>query len=147
MRLEVSHHAGVCIINDAYNANPDSMRASLETFEAVTGNAERRVVVLGDMLELGEYAADSHKEVVDSVAARPHIAVAVLVGPQMRAASGALSNSGINLVLGEELNETFAARVAKMLLPGDAVLLKGSRRMGLERLIPAVKARPALAHA
>lgn len=147
MRLEVSDFAGICIINDAYNANPDSMRASLETFDAVAKNADRRVVVLGDMLELGEYAAASHEEVVESVAARPHIALAVLVGPHMKAASASLSKTGINVVLGNELDEEFAARVAKMLLPGDAVLLKGSRRMRLERLIPAVKAQPAFVHA
>ncbi len=147
MRLEVSHHSGVCIINDAYNANPDSMRASLETFDAVAKHADRRIVVLGDMLELGEYAAASHREVVEAVASRPHIAVAVLVGPQMKAAASPLSKTGVKVIFGDDLNEPFAAQVAKALQPGDAVLLKGSRRMRLERLIPAVKARPVMAHA
>lgn len=147
MRLEVSRHAEICIINDAYNANPDSMRAALDTFDEVARTADRRVVVLGDMLELGEYTQAAHREIVESLAARPHLNLVVLVGPQMKAAAGALSRHSAKLMLVDDLNEAHAGRIAAALKPGDAVLLKGSRRMRLERVIPAIHARPALAHA
>ncbi len=142
MRLEVSRIGGVCIINDAYNANPDSMRASLETFGEVAAEAKRRFVVLGDMLEMGEHSAMAHAEIVQSLRG---VYGAVLVGPAMRGAAAVLKGTDIRVTLFDDLNERHAAEVAATLKPGDAVLLKGSRRMRLERLLGAVKAPVAAA--
>lgn len=139
MRLEVVKMGGVCIVNDAYNANPDSMRASLETFFEVTAEAKRRFVVLGDMLEMGEHSEAGHREVVASLIDRP-LNGAVLVGKAMRGAAGALGGTNVEVRLADELDGTNARDVASMLRPGDAVLLKGSRRMRLERLLPAMEA-------
>ncbi|MHC4305530.1 MAG: UDP-N-acetylmuramoyl-tripeptide--D-alanyl-D-alanine ligase, partial [Planctomycetota bacterium] len=63
MRMTCQHVNGVAIYNDAYNANPESVVASLETFAELAADAPRRVLVLGDMLELGPMAADLHREV------------------------------------------------------------------------------------
>ncbi|MBX3377054.1 MAG: UDP-N-acetylmuramoyl-tripeptide--D-alanyl-D-alanine ligase [Phycisphaeraceae bacterium] len=143
MRLEVVKAGGVCIINDAYNANPDSMRASLETFFEVAAEAKRRFVVLGDMLEMGSYSDEGHREVVESLRDRP-VHGAVLVGKAMRGAAGALAGTNIEVTLVDDLDEKRAGEVAGKLRAGDAVLLKGSRRMRLERLLPAMKAPVAM---
>lgn len=145
MRLEVSKVGGVCIINDAYNANPDSMRASLETFAEVAALAKRRFVVLGDMLEMGEHSDAGHEEVVARLRGAG-IHTAVLVGSAMRRAAGATAGLECRTLFFEDLNERACAETANLLQPGDAVLLKGSRRMRLERLLSAMNTTAAAAH-
>lgn len=135
MRLEVSRIGELTIVNDAYNANPDSMRASLETFDEVAHQARRRIVILGDMLELGEHTDASHREIVEAALAHHSNSVIVLVGPNMKAA--ARKDSRITLV--DDLNPEAASRIEAMLQPGDCILLKGSRRMKLERLLTALR--------
>jgi UDP-N-acetylmuramoyl-tripeptide--D-alanyl-D-alanine ligase len=143
-RLALEQHAGVSLLNDAYNANPDSMLAGLRTFAdlARRRNPARRIVVLGDMLELGEAAPDSHREIGDAVAAISAIDLAILVGPLMMFAAERLRKqwTGDKVVILPELSDdAAAARVAAMLRPGDFVFLKGSRRMGLERVARVMK--------
>jgi UDP-N-acetylmuramoyl-tripeptide--D-alanyl-D-alanine ligase len=119
------------------------MRASLETFFEVAAEAKRRFVVLGDMLEMGSYSDVGHREVVESLRDRP-LHGAVLVGKAMRGAAGALAGTNIEVTLLDDLDEKRAEEVAGKLRAGDAVLLKGSRRMRLERLLPAMKAPVAM---
>lgn len=149
MRLERVEVGGVRIINDAYNANPDSMRAALDTFSDVgcgmsdvgSAGAGRRVVVLGDMLELGEHSEASHREVGERLAVMPGLDLIVLVGSLMSHAAECLEGAKAEgrLVRVAELDEAHASGVAAMLRPGDLVLLKGSRRMRLERLVVALR--------
>ena len=128
------------IYNDAYNANPDSMIASLNTFAEVTVDADRRVVILGDMLELGTEAEAMHIEigqaVIDLDQTLP-IAHAILIGPLSSATARVLTESwGPDRVTHlDELNEGTAAIAAQIVQPGDTVLLKGSRSVGLERML------------
>ncbi len=147
MRLERVEAGGVRLLNDAYNANPDSMRAALATFgELASGTGTgRRVVVLGDMLELGEAAPAMHAEIVDALAAMPELDLVVLVGPLMQGAAERLRRHAAAgmLVRMDELDDRAAAGLAAMLRPGDLVLVKGSRRMRLERLVAALRAAPA----
>ncbi len=141
MRLQVSTVAGVRVINDAYNANPDSMAAALETL-AQTEVAARRVAVLGDMLELGEHAPSAHAEAIARAldpAAGLHLLIAI--GPLMAGAARGLDDDRLT-VAGDADDEAVRA-AADALRPGDTVLLKGSRRMRLERVLEAIKARPA----
>lgn len=138
-RLERATIGGVDVLNDAYNANPDSMRAALETLADVSGGAARRVVVLGDMLELGEHAEGAHREIGELVA-RMGVDVAVFVGPNMRHAAAAAPGS----VHIDAADEAKLAEVAGLMRPGDCVLLKGSRRMGLERVVRALEERTAV---
>jgi UDP-N-acetylmuramoyl-tripeptide--D-alanyl-D-alanine ligase len=147
------------VINDAYNANPDSMLAAIGVFAqlgrertpgagavagagagvegAGAGGAGRRVVVLGDMLELGEHSAKLHREIGEALAAQHAADVAILVGDTMEHAAAGIgaAHSAIRVERLATLDGTGAARVAAMLAPGDLVLLKGSRRMRLERVI------------
>ncbi len=137
MRLERREVAGVVFINDAYNANPESVMAAVTTFAQVARGARRRVVILGDMLELGEGAPDHHREVGDFVAAHGAADVVILVG-RLSAFTGerlgrSLPPDRVSHFAGTE----DAGAIAGLLRPGDVVLLKGSRGMRLERLIDA----------
>ncbi|MBY0112812.1 MAG: UDP-N-acetylmuramoyl-tripeptide--D-alanyl-D-alanine ligase [Phycisphaerales bacterium] len=143
-RLALEQHAGIALLNDAYNANPDSMLAGLRTFAALSHKRHpaRRIVVLGDMLELGDAAPDAHREIGDAVAADASIDLAILVGPLMLFAAERLRKkwTGDKVVILPELSDdASAASVAAMLRAGDFVFLKGSRRMGLERISKALK--------
>ncbi|MGO9488910.1 MAG: UDP-N-acetylmuramoyl-tripeptide--D-alanyl-D-alanine ligase [Solirubrobacteraceae bacterium] len=123
---------GVLLIDDCYNANPMSMRAAIDDLAAVP--APRRVAVLGDMLELGPAGVDLHRE-IGAHARERGIDLLVTVGP-----------------LAAEMAAPFAGRVHSLpdaaaaaealpglLREGDAVLLKGSRGVGLERAAAALR--------
>lgn len=138
MRLERLTIGGIRILNDAYNANPDSMRAGLETHRQVRA-AGRKVVVLGDMLELGDHTESEHRGIGDLLRTRPDLGWIVLVGPSMRSAAEALPADRVLWL--PELDESHAAEAAAGLQDGDLVFVKGSRRMKLERLIDAIRAR------
>jgi UDP-N-acetylmuramoyl-tripeptide--D-alanyl-D-alanine ligase len=118
---------GVVIINDCYNANPMSMAAALDDLAA--GAPGRRVAVLGDMLELGPAEAAYHRE-LGARAARAGVGLLVAVGPLAREAARAYAGAGeVHAVdSAEQAAELVEARVA----PGDTVLVKGSRGVGLE---------------
>ncbi len=144
MRMTCHKLDEITIYNDAYNANPDSMLAALNTFTELTIDADRRVVILGDMLELGAKAEALHAEigraVIDLDQMLP-IAHAVLIGPLSSATARVLTESwGPDRVTHlDELDEGTAAVAAQIVQPGDTVLLKGSRSVGLERMLDALE--------
>jgi UDP-N-acetylmuramoyl-tripeptide--D-alanyl-D-alanine ligase len=117
---------GGVLINDAWNANPVSMRAALEHLVALAGE-RRTVAVLGDMAELGAYTDEGHREVkraIDEVGVDEVIAI----GSHARAYGGRWAPT---------LDEALEA-LDELLEPGDCVLLKGARVMGLERIAEAL---------
>jgi UDP-N-acetylmuramoyl-tripeptide--D-alanyl-D-alanine ligase len=118
---------GGVLIVDCYNANPVSMRAALEHLAATEGG--RRVAVLGDMAELGEGAAAYHDDVA-ALVRDLGIDVVVGVGELARGYGGTWFATAADA----------AAEVPGMLRPGDAVLVKGSRSIGLEAVVEAVEA-------
>jgi UDP-N-acetylmuramoyl-tripeptide--D-alanyl-D-alanine ligase len=139
-------------INDAYNANPDSMLAALHTLADVAeslgggpgSSVARVVVVLGDMMELGAAAEAGHREIAERLRDMPGVDAVVLVGEQMdRWARPVLVGPGsVRRVLSEpEADAAAFDRIAAALRPGDLVLLKGSRRVRLERTIDALRRR------
>jgi UDP-N-acetylmuramoyl-tripeptide--D-alanyl-D-alanine ligase len=115
---------GVTLLDDAYNANPMSMRAALDTL-ADTPAEGRRVAVLGDMLELGPTADRYHREIGRYASGIAD--VLVTVGPL--AAAMAEEFSGERHAVGDAA--AAAGLVASLLLPGDAVLVKASNGVGL----------------
>jgi UDP-N-acetylmuramoyl-tripeptide--D-alanyl-D-alanine ligase len=139
MRLERRAYGAVTLINDAYNANPASMRAALATFERIPDGG-RRVLILGDMRELGEAAARYHAE-LGRTAGRSSAAVIVAVGAQARTvADGATETAGPTKRIHWFPNlESAGPGLERLLEAGDLVLRKGSRAEGLERLIPFVE--------
>ena len=132
-RMEVSETAaGITVVNDAYNANPESMRAALKALAAMS-EGRRSVAVLGHMAELGPDAPAQH-DALGRHAARLGIGALVAVGEQARAiATGAAlerSSSGES----EWVPDATAAvaRLGEELRPGDVVLVKGSRAAAME---------------
>jgi UDP-N-acetylmuramoyl-tripeptide--D-alanyl-D-alanine ligase len=127
------------ILDDTYNANPDSVRASLETL-AATAAGRRRVVVLGDMLELGAVSERAHREMGRAVAASG-AAEFVGVGRWAQHAVEAARQAGLAESHHVTTFEDTVALLLKRLAPGDAVLVKGSRGMRMERVVDALVAR------
>jgi UDP-N-acetylmuramoyl-tripeptide--D-alanyl-D-alanine ligase len=143
MRMASEYVGGIIIFNDAYNANPDSTVASLVTFGELAADADRRVIVLGDMLELGEHGPELHREVGGALRdlhnAHP-VGLLILVGSLVEHVAGevAVRIPAENVLHIPALDDKEIARITSKLKPGDALLLKGSRRIGLERIAAAL---------
>ncbi len=132
-RMQILRRGGLTVINDAYNANPESMRAALEFLAAMPiPENGRRIAVLGDMLELGDAAPHAHEE-IGAMARQLPIQAVFAYGPQMR-----------HLV--QAVGETFWAEhfddktrlceeINRSVRPGDIILLKGSRSMAMEEVV------------
>ncbi len=127
MRLKLEQVNGLRVINDAYNANPTSMRASLELLAALPGH---RTAVLGDMLELGTEEAALHEEIV-AYAAGLGLDGLILLGPRMAAAASAAGGRASVATGPDEVAEA----IRQWLRPGDTVLLKGSRGARVEQVL------------
>jgi len=139
-RMEVvERDDGVTVVNDAYNANPESVRAALETVAAMSGG-RRSWAVLGEMRELGAAAATEHAK-VGTLAVRLGLSRVVAVGDGARGISDAARETAVpgTTYLGEEPVFVSDVDAALTLLraqvrPGDVVLVKASRAAGLERV-------------
>lgn len=131
MRLHVQTIGKYRIINDAYNASPLSMAAAIDALKDI--GAGRTVAVLGDMLELGDFAPEAHGKIGEKLADR-QIDVLITVGQLARYITQAALAAGVQAIPCE--NHEAARRVLRELLqPGDTVLLKGSRGMKMEQLL------------
>ncbi|MCF7902126.1 MAG: UDP-N-acetylmuramoyl-tripeptide--D-alanyl-D-alanine ligase [Candidatus Marinimicrobia bacterium] len=136
-RMEHLDMAGFAVIHDAYNANPESTRISLETLAQLPVDG-RRIVVFADMLELGESSKTEHIRVADEMT-RTCVDVAFLLGPESLPIQAVLAPT--DRVKTHHFDDLKALGTALMefIQPGDIVLLKGSRGMGLEKLLPMLK--------
>jgi len=123
---------GATVVNDCYNANPLSMRAALDDL-AMQEPAGRRVAVLGDMLELGPGEREHHKE-IGAYAASAGVALLIAVGPRSAAMLDTFDGEAHAVA-----DAAAAAGLARELVgPGDVVLVKASRGVGLEAVAEAL---------
>jgi UDP-N-acetylmuramoyl-tripeptide--D-alanyl-D-alanine ligase len=137
-KIRLPNGGAALLIDESYNANPDSVRAALAVLARVRPEgAGRRIAVLGDMLELGEGAAAYHAELAPAVAASD-VDLVYLSGPNMAHLAAALPPS--RLAASTETSEPLAGLVAEALLPGDVVLVKGSLGSRMRRVIEALDA-------
>lgn len=137
MRLQLWNWNDVCVLDDTYNANADSMLAALQTLREMTC-AGRRVAVLGDMAELGAQSRAAHEE-VGRRAAELGIDELFAVGTMadvMANSARAVGMKGVEVFADAG---SAADAVKKFLKAGDAVLVKASRSMRLERLVEALR--------
>ena len=138
MRLDLSDKNGIKILNDAYNANPASVAAALETLRDLPHDG-RKIAVLGDMLELGPDSDDYHREAGRQAAACGFDLLAC-VGPGGRLiADGA---TGASEAIHFPHAAAAAAGLVGIIKPGDLVLLKASRGVRLEAVAAALSQSP-----
>jgi UDP-N-acetylmuramoyl-tripeptide--D-alanyl-D-alanine ligase len=130
---------GIRVLNDAYNANPESVAAALKTARVMAGDA-RVIAVLGRMAELGTIAETEHER-VGELAARLRIDRVITVGTEAKAIAVAGIREGVepDAVASYDDAEGALADVRAHARPGDLVLVKGSRVAGLETLAEALR--------
>lgn len=138
MRQNLVQVGGVQVIEDCYNASPDSMRAALQTLGKLP--VHRRYAVLGAMLELGDYAKKAHTQ-VGKMAAENGIDGVLAYGADAAYIVEAAKQAGLENARLFDTKEALAQSLAQQVQPGDGVLFKGSRGMHLEDVMHTVYER------
>ena len=136
MRLEVVHTDALTVINDAYNASPDSTKAALQTLAILGRETGRRTVaVLGEMAELGKFAAEQH-DAIGRIVVRLNIDQLFVVGDNAKLIHMGASQEGSWDGESKFFDSIDAAleAVREMLVPGDIVLVKSSKSANLRHL-------------
>lgn len=136
MRMElVKSRWGYVILNDAYNASPASTLAALKTLQSLAGY-KRKIAVLGDMLELGDYAPMAHRD-IGRAAVDCGVGMLVVVGKLAAGIAEGAKSAGFperNVRLYPDSIQA-AKRLKTQVTDGDAVLVKGSRAMNMEEIV------------
>jgi len=127
MRLEFINKNDFAIIDDSYNANPDSMKAALDVLKNYSG--ARKIAVLGTMGELGDYAKEAHTQVGEF--ARGKADVLLTTGEFKKSYEEGFKENTIIFETKQELMES----LANMIKPGDTILVKASRSARFEEII------------
>jgi len=135
-RLELKYARGIQILDDTYNANPDSMAAALRTLASLPTSG-RRIAVLGAMGELGAQAESGHRSVGET-AARERIDCVITVGEAAALIAESAKTGGVPLVREMKSTEEAAALLNDLAKTGDLVLIKGSRSAKMERIVEAL---------
>ncbi|RMH59415.1 MAG: UDP-N-acetylmuramoyl-tripeptide--D-alanyl-D-alanine ligase [Candidatus Hydrogenedentota bacterium] len=133
-RLERRRLRGATVIDDTYNANPLSFRAAIELLKTATAN--RRIVVMGDMLELGEESDRFHRELGDALA-EAGVDILFTRGPHSLEAGAAFRRRAGKAARVHHCaeNSEIVDLLDRVLLPGDTLLVKGSRGMRLDEVV------------
>ena len=131
MRQKIVHSNGVDVIEDCYNANPDSMKAALAMFREYP--CKRRFALLGDMLELGDISRAAHEE-VGRQAVENKVDYLVTYGEQARRIAVVAAAKGLPTLHADTYAQAAETLLNKM-QPGDALLVKASRGMALEKVL------------
>ncbi len=136
MRMSVEDMGGATVINDCYNASPDSVRAALKVLASAP--AKRRIAVLGDILEMGDYAPNAHTELGQSVY-ESGADILVTAGENAARISKRAGELGLKETHAFDGADAAADFCRGLVKEGDAVLIKASRAMGFEKIYNAVK--------
>lgn len=146
MRLEIKKFEGITYLNDVYNANPSSMEGSINELIRILKNKgedyKRAIVVLGDMLELGDLGIDEHIKLGRRLSQMP-IDAFIGVGSLMAFAVKEFNRYGLSVITAEEAAE----ELLKILMPKDIVLIKGSRGMRMEKVLESIIKKKENVHA
>jgi UDP-N-acetylmuramoyl-tripeptide--D-alanyl-D-alanine ligase len=143
MRCEVTEIRGATIINDTYNSNPTAMRAALELLHDFD-TAGRRIVICGDMAELGTQSIALHWQMGKDIVQIAEAELVIACGRFARHVTAGARSTGLVRARAVPCDtiEDAMPYVGRAVLPGDIVLVKGSRVMAMERLIDALKQYP-----
>jgi len=135
-RLNVSTYSGITIIDDTYNANPESMKSALTLLKRIS-DKKVKLAVLGDMFELGEETEKHHRELAKEVKSSG-IKELLLIGSNMKYLAEELSTSKISVMYFEKRNQ-LKKHLSEYLLLDAAILFKGSRGMKMEEFIEVLR--------
>lgn len=127
----------IVLVDDTYNSNPAAMSSVLSTL-GTTPWAGRKVLVTGDMLELGPRAPEFHRQVGEQ-AARSGVGLMVAVGPLASETLAGAAAHGVSALAAYPDSESAAAAAASLLAPDDLVLVKGSRGIAMETFVRAAR--------
>lgn len=130
MRLDINRGEKFTIINDCYNASPDSMQAAIDVLSNVKGN--KKIAVLGTMKELGDKAFDAHKQ-IGEYAKMKNIDLLITLGEFNEAYEVGFSN--INNHKSFQNYDAVVGFVSKVIDKDDVVLVKASRSMKFEKIV------------
>jgi UDP-N-acetylmuramoyl-tripeptide--D-alanyl-D-alanine ligase len=139
MRMQTAAWRGARVINDAYNANPASMTAAVNTLAAMNGRGEK-VAVLGDMFELGKLSGREHRALGKRVA-KTRIQRLYLLGRQAAAVRAGALSAGMDddkVIVGKDHSD-IARQLKSHIKKGDWLLIKGSRGMQMEKILGELK--------
>ena len=131
MRQNIVEKGGVTVIEDCYNASPDSMKAAISVLKELPNT--RKIALLGDMLELGEASEEGHRQTGVWVA-QAGIDVLIAYGPRSAAMAQAAQEQGVTTVHCQNAQEVLQC-LRQFVQPGDALLAKASHAMKLEDLL------------
>jgi len=138
-RSVVTKPNGITLIDDCYNANPNSVKAALTSITALSG---RRVAILGDMFNLGDHTKQMHKE-VGEFAARSGLEVLICQGELAGLIYEGYLSAGGDVAYHYPLMPELIAEISKLIKKGDTVLVKASRGMHFEQILPVISRSPA----
>ena len=134
-RMQIIKNKHSLIINDSYNANPDSFGPALKTLvHLAKGKNRRKIVVVGDMLELGKNSNQLHQELFNQLM-QYKVEGIFTYGPQCQIAADFIRQKGLENVYSFSTHEELAKKLTQYLKSGDIILLKGSRGMQMERVL------------
>ena len=136
MRQELVNIDNVVFVNDAYNANPASMKEAVDTLVTLTGG--RKIAVLGGMLELGDWAEKEHEK-IGTYLADKKVDILIALGDEARFMAKAAKAAGMNEVYTVTTHAEAAAVLRCIMRQGDTVLLKGSRGFAMEKILPYIE--------
>lgn len=133
MRFEIHEKHNLKIINDAYNASPDSMKASLKVLDDMKG--KRKIALLGDMFEMGSFSEEGHR-MVGRDFANTNVNILISVGNMARwIAEEAETLANEKLIISVSNNQQAIEKLEELIQPEDIILIKGSRGMKMEEIV------------
>lgn len=136
MRMEVKHFGDITVIDDCYNSAPDSIKAALSVLSDT--NAKRKIAVLGDVLEMGEFAETELYKIGENL---PKIDCLITVGNIAKYIANGAKEKGFTDILSFETVEEAISFLDNEELENDAILVKASRGMRFERIVKALEDR------
>ena len=134
-RMQVLKVKDFTVINDAYNANLDSMNSAIKYLKDIK---ERKIAVLGDMLELGDYSEQLHRDIAKTII-NSEVDITVLVGPEMKFLDDELKKEGYQNVYHFDNNEDAVIKLNEIIKPDDYILLKASNGMHFNEIFDGLK--------
>ena len=135
MRMSVEKVKEFTLINDCYNSSPDSVRAALKVLSSYDA---RKVAVLGDILEMGDYAKDAHRELGKSVV-EEKIDLLITAGENAKYIAEGAKEAGLENVVCFDNTDECESKIKEYLKENDCILIKASRGMHFEKITEAIK--------